>query len=171
MTEAIAMMMQDLIKRENILNEIVSIDILNEYKNTFIDDEVKFITKALTIINFEKEMYKNPDQDLKKLWHDMKVKYQMRSEKEEIDNGWATIPHYLSPPAYYQNYFRATIIKAQIYNYLKEKLGNITENFKTAEVLKEELFKFGISKEENELIENFTGKKLSVDDFFKSLIL
>ena len=81
MTEAIAMMMQDLIKRENILNEIVSVDILNEYKNTFIDDEVKFITKALTIINFEKEMYKNPDQDLKKLWHDMKVKYQMRSEK------------------------------------------------------------------------------------------
>ena len=40
---------------------------------------------------------------------------------------------------------------------------------KTAEVLKEELFKFGISMEENELIENFTGKKLSVDDFFKSL--
>ena len=114
-------------------------------------------------------MYKNPDQDLKKLWHDMKVKYQMRDEKEELDNGWATIPHYLSHPAYYQNYFRATIIKAQIYNYLREKLGNITENSKTAEVLKEELFKYGISKEEIELIEKMTGKKLSVEDFFESL--
>ena len=100
----------------------------------------------------------------------MKVKYQMRSENEDLDNGWAIIPHYLSHPAYYQNYFRATLIKAQMYNYLKEKLGNLTENSKTSEVLKEELFKYGISMEENELIENFTGKKLSIEDFFKSLI-
>lgn len=170
MTEAVAMMMQDLQKRENVFKGIVNNDVLNEYKQTFIENEINFITKALTIINFEKEMYKNPDQDLKQLWHDMKVKYQMRDKKEELDNGWATIPHYLSHPAYYQNYFRATIIKAQMYNYLREKLGNITENSKTAEVLKEELFKYGISMEENELIENFTGKKLSVDDFFKSLI-
>ena len=35
--------------------------------------------------------------------------------------------------------------------------------------LKEELFKYGISMDENELIENFTGKKLSVEDFIKSL--
>ena len=171
MTEAVAMMMQDLQKRENVLNNIVDSKILEDYREDFKKDEISFITRALSIINFEKEMYKKPDQDLKQLWHDMKVKYQMRDEKEELDNGWATIPHYLSHPAYYQNYFRATIIKAQMYNYLKEKLGNITENSKTAEVLKEELFKFGISKEENELIENFTGKKLSVDDFFKSLIL
>ena len=114
-------------------------------------------------------MYENPEQDLKQLWHDLKVKYQKRSEKEDLDNGWATIPHFLSHPAYYQNYFRATIIKAQIYNYLKEKLGNITENIKTSEILKKELFQYGISMEENELIENMTGRKLTVDYFIKSL--
>ena len=169
MTEAIAMMMQDLQKRENILSDTVNQDVLKEYKEVFVDDEIKFITKALTLINFEKEMYKNPEQDLRQLWHDMKVKYQMRSKNESLDNGWATIPHFLSHPAYYQNYFRATIIKAQIYNYLTSKLGNLTENPKTAEVLKEELFKYGISKEENELIEKMTGKKLSGEDFFESL--
>ena len=169
MTEAVAMMMQDLQKRENILNNLVDSNILEKYKKTFINDEVKFIVKALTLINFEKEMYKNPDQDLKKLWHDMKVKYQMRSEKEDLDNGWAIIPHFLSHPAYYQNYFRATIIKAQIYNYLTSKLGNLTENPNTAKVLKEELLQYGKSLEENELIENMTGKKLSVDDFINSL--
>ena len=123
----------------------------------------------MLIINFEKEMYKNPEQDLKKLWHDMKVKYQMRSEKEDLDNGWATIPHFLSHPAYYQNYFRATIIKAQMYNYLVSKLGNLTENKLTAKVLNEELFKYGMSLDENELIKIFTGKKLSVEDFLKSI--
>ena len=114
-------------------------------------------------------MYENPEQDLKQLWHDLKVKYQKRSEKEDLDNGWATIPHFLSHPAYYQNYFRATIIKAQMYNYLTSKLGNITENNKTANILKNELFQYGISMEENELIEKFTGKKLSVDDFIESI--
>ncbi|MCQ2753663.1 MAG: hypothetical protein MJ231_01290, partial [bacterium] len=80
-----------------------------------------------------------------------------------------TIPHYLSHPAYYQNYFRATLIKAQIYNYLKENLGNITENKKTSKFLKDNLFKYGTSFEENELIEKFTGKKLSSDDFLSNL--
>ena len=169
MTEAIAMMMQDLQKRENVLSDIIPEEILEDYKKTYVKDEIKFITKALTLINFEKQMYENPEQDLAKLWHEMKVKYQNRSENEDIDNGWATIPHFLSHPAYYQNYFRATIIKAQIYNYLVSKLGNLTENKNTAETLKNELFKFGISLEENELVEKLTGKNLSVDDFLKSI--
>ena len=170
MTEAVAMLMQDLQKRENILKDIIPAGLAENYKSTFKEDELKFIAKSLTIINFEKEMYKNPKQDLKKLWHDMKVKYQMRDKSEKLDNGWAAIPHYLSHPAYYQNYFRATIMKAQMYNYLKTKLGNITENSKTAEVLREKLLKYGTSMEENELIENMTGKKLSVDDFINSIL-
>ena len=169
-TEAIAMMTADLQKRENILKDIIPADLLENYKNTFKEDELKFIAKSLTIINFEKEMYKNPNQDLKKLWHDIKVKYKIRDEKEGLDNEWATIPHYLSSSVYYQNYFRATIMKAQMYNYLKSKLGNITENPKTAEVLREKLLKYGTSMEENELIENMTGKKLSVDDFINSIL-
>ena len=36
-------------------------------------------------------------------------------------------------------------------------------------VLKEELFKFGMSLEENELIEKMTGKKLSIEDFINNL--
>ena len=99
------------------------------------------------------------------------ISYQMRSENEALDNGWATIPHFLSHPAYYQNYFRATIIKAQMYNYLVSKLGNLTENKSTAKILSEELFKYGMSLEENELIKKLTGKNLSVDDFLKSLKL
>lgn len=166
MTEAVAMMMGDLQKRENILKNIVPDDILEEFKQTFRKDEANFIAHSQVIINFEKEMYKNPEQDLKQLWHDLKVKYQYRSENEESDNGWASIPHYLSHPAYYQNYFRATLIKAQIYNYL----GNLTENPNTSSYLEKNLFQYGTSMEENELIEKFTGKKLSADDFVKSML-
>ncbi len=166
MTEAVAMMMGDLQKRENILKNIVPEDILEEFKQTFRKDEANFIAHSQVIINFEKEMYKNPEQDLKQLWHDLKVKYQLRDENEEPDNGWASIPHYLSHPAYYQNYFRATLIKAQIYNHL----GNLTDNPNTSSYLEKNLFQYGTSMEENELIERLTGKKLSADDFVKSIL-
>jgi len=168
-TEAIAMMMGDLQKRENIFKTLIPTTLIDELKEKFVEDEMQFISRAMLIINFEKEMYKNPDQDLKKLWHDMRVKYCLSDEKEELNNEWATIPHYLSHPAYYQNYFRATVMKAQIYKSLTEKLGNITENIQTAQYLKDNFFKYGLSLEENELIENLTGKKLSVDDLISYL--
>ena len=168
-TEAVAMMMGDLQKKEDILKDIDSEETLDKFKKSITEDELKFISWSIQIINFERELYKNPEQDLKKIWHDMSVKYQFTDEKEKMNNKWASIPHFLSHPAYYQNYFRAAIIKAQFYNYLKSQLGNITENPKTAEFLRKNLFKYGISLEENELIEKFTGKKLSTENFINTI--
>ena len=88
---------------------------------------------------------------------------------ETPDNEWATIPHYLSHPAYYQNYFRANLMKAQIYNYLKSKLGDITENFESAKFMDENIFALGASIDEYELINKLTGKEFSADDFIVSL--
>lgn len=155
MTEAIAMMMGDLHKRENVLADIVPQNILEEFKQKFIEDDLSFISRALIIINFEKEMYKNPDQDLKKLWHEMRVKYALADENEELNNEWATIPHYLSHPVYYQNYFRANVYKNKMYKYLTSKFGNLTENKSVAEFLNEKLFKLGSSVEEKELMKIF----------------
>ena len=161
MTEAIAMLMGDLQQKEDILKDVVSNKTLKDFKADAKKSEAKFINRAMHIINFEKSMYENPNQDLGKLWHDLKCKYTGANETEEVNNEWATIPHYLSHPAYYQNYFRADLIKSQMYNKMKEDLGNITENKNTAQYLNEKLFKYGTSMEENELIEKFTGKPLS----------
>ena len=160
-TEAVAMMMGDLQQRENILKGLVSDETLNKFKADYIKSESKFLGRSMMIIGFEKSMYENPEQDLSKLWHDLRVKYIGANENEEINNEWATIPHYLSHPAYYQNYFRADLMKAQIYNHLQKKLGNITENNNTAEYLNNNLFKYGVSLDENDLIEQFTGEVLS----------
>ena len=166
-TEAIAMMMGDIIKREDILKDIVPEELLAKFKDTFKDDEANFVSRSLQIINFERELYKNSNQDPAVLWADIKRKYLNRDEK--ADNEWATIPHYLTHPGYYQNYFRATLMKAQIYNHLQEKLGNITENKNTAEYMDKNIFAAGSSIEEYELIKKLTGKEFSVDDFVKSL--
>lgn len=166
-TEAIAMMMGDIMKRENILSDIVKPDILKRFKASLSEDEAMFVSRSLLIIDFERELYKNPTQNPNELWHNMKIKYLNRDEV--VDAEWATIPHYLSHPAYYQNYFRAALMKVQIYNYLKSVLGNITENKNTAEYMRKNIFSLGASVEEYELIERLTGKEFSADDFVKSL--
>ena len=166
-TEAIAMMMGDIMKLENILADIVPKEKLNKFKDSLKEDESNFVSRSLLIIEFERELYKNPNQNPKELWSRLTEKYMNR--KEEPSNEWATIPHYLSHPAYYQNYFRATLMKAQIYNHLKSVLGNITENKNTAEYMDKNIFSIGASIDEYELIKKLTGKEFSAQDFINNL--
>ena len=162
-TEAIAMMMGDIIKREDTLKNLVSEELLARFKKSLVEDEAGFVSKSLLIIDFEREFYKKPDTNPSELWRDLKKKYLNRDE--ESDNEWATIPHYLSHTAYYQNYFRANLMKIQIYNYLKSVLGNITENKNSARFMDENIFACGASIEEYDLIKKLTGKDFSADDF------
>lgn len=166
-TEAVAMMMGDIMKKEDILKGIVPEDLLARFKDSLKDDEANFVSRSLEIIDFERELYRNPDRNPAELWAEMRGKYLNRFD--EADNEWATIPHYLTHPGYYQNYFRATLMKAQIYNHLKEKLGNITENTKTAEYMDKNIFALGASVEEYDLIKQLTGKDFGVEDFVKGL--
>ena len=166
-TEAVAMMMGDIMKKEDVLNGIVPDDLLARFKDSLKDDEANFVSRSLEIIDFERELYRNPDRNPAELWAEMRGKYLNRFD--EADNEWATIPHYLTHPGYYQNYFRATLMKAQIYNHLKEKLGYITENIKTAEYMDKNIFALGASVEEYDLIKQLTGKDFGVEDFVKGL--
>lgn len=169
MTEAVAMMMGDLQQKENILKGVVPDEDLDKFKKDLKKSEARFIGRSMQIIGFEKGMYENPEQNLPQLWHDLGVKYNGFNDDEDLNNEWATIPHFLSHPAYYQNYFRANLMKAQMYEFLHNELGNITENKNTANYLNENLFRYGESFDEDELIQNFTGEPLSSKALCESL--
>ncbi len=169
MTEAVAMMMGDMIRTEGLAKNLVSPEINEKFRLSLGKEESLFIGSSMAIIDFERNMYKNPDQDLKELWKNMNIKYKGRSHKDEATNEWATIPHYLSHPGYYQNYFRASLIKAQLYEALTDKFGKLTENKKTAQYLNDNLFKYGGSKDDNELLKEITGKELSAEAFCNRL--
>lgn len=165
MTEAIAMMMGDLPKSETILSDVVPQEALKPFMEELKEDDAKFVTRSLQIINFERGMYENPEQNLPELWKKMKQTYLFRGENTEVNNEWATIPHYLSHPGYYQNYFRAALLKSQIYNAMTRELGEISKNKNSAKFLNERLFKYGSSVWEEDLIKSLTGKPLGEDDF------
>lgn len=166
-TEAIAMMMGDLAKKEDILKDYVPEKLLIPFKKSLAKDEANFISKSLLIIDFERELYKNPNQNPAKLWADLRLKY--RNQNHAPNNEWATIPHYLSHPGYYQNYFRASLMKAQIYNHLHKILGNITANTQTAKYLNDNIFSKGATIEEYDLIKQLTGKDFSAKDYIQTL--
>ena len=165
MTEAVAMMMGDMPRTEGLIKDKVSPEVFAKFQKSAAEEDSKFVGSSMAIIDFERNMYKNPDQDLKQLWKDMSVKYKGRSEKDEATNEWATIPHFLSHPAYYQNYFRASLIKAQLYDALTDKFGNLTENKNTAKYLDEHIFQYGGSKEDDEILQEVTGKPLTAEAF------
>ena len=168
-TEAVSDMIGDIHKRENILKDILPCHLLQELKDEYITDEILRMSRQMGLNEFEMKMYENPEQDLSVLWRDIRVKYMGADMDEKPDNQWATIPLFLTHVSYCQNYIRASIMKAQIYDYLHSKLGDITDNPKTAHCLNSGLFRYGRSLSEDELIEKFTGKKLSQEAFIKSL--
>ncbi|MCR5261108.1 MAG: hypothetical protein K6C94_04645 [Candidatus Gastranaerophilales bacterium] len=165
MTEAVAMMMGDMIRTEGLAKDLISPEVNEKFATSLGKEESLFVNSSMRTIEFERRMYQNPDQDLKQLWKEMNVKYTGRSEMDEATNEWATIPHYLSHPAYYQNYFRSALIKAQLYEALTDKFGKLTENTETANYLDEHIFQYGGSKEDNEILRDVTGDNLSAKAF------
>lgn len=174
-TEAIAMHMADLPYREGFLQKALGIpkELVKKLTVANQKSKVSFIKRSMLIINFEREMYKNPDQDLAKLWYGMVKKYQKINTPSTLDNTFASIPHFLSHPAYYPNYLMADVMNAQIYESAHAKLGKLTSNKKTAQYFRTKFLRYGSTLEESELIKKFTGKELNANAFskqFKNLI-
>ena len=74
-----------------------------------------FCRWVLVMLNFEKALYENPDQDLNKLWWDMVEKYQMLHRPDNRDAAdWASKPHFTIAPVYYHNYMLGELYSAMI---------------------------------------------------------
>jgi len=68
------------------------------------------------MLRFEVAMYKNPDQDLNKLWWDLVEKYQ-RVRRPEGRNApdYASKIHVVTAPAYYHNYMMGELFACQVH--------------------------------------------------------
>ena len=170
MTEAIALMMGGLPATEGLFKGMVSDKTNSKYQRRSIEYDINSVISLLRYSDFERQMYLNPNQDLQKLWRALNTKYYSMSKNEELTNYWATIPHYTGWPAYCQNYFRSELIRAQLYEELTKRFGKISENPKVANFLNENIFQYGGTKEDNEILEAITGKKLEPDTFTKKAI-
>ena len=138
-----------------------------------------FARWSMVVLNFEKNFYKDPDQNLNDLWWDLVEKYQLIKRPEDLGGSeWATKIHIATYPVYYQNYQLGEIFASQILNYLAE---NYYANAKIEDVifwqkpeagnyLKETVFKPGKRLPWSDMIMEATGKPLSAEFFVKQYV-
>jgi len=142
-------------------------------------DQLVFSRWAQVMYRFEKEMYKNPEQDLNKLWWDLVEKYQMMKRPEgRNEPDWATKIHIATYPCYYHNYLLGELLASQLYYYI---VGNVikSDDYKfqsfvgkkeVGTYLKEKVFMPGSRWYWNEMIEKATGEKLTAKYYAKQFV-
>jgi peptidyl-dipeptidase A len=114
---------------------------------------------VLVMTYFERELYRNPAQDLNQLWWYLVEKFQkIKSSGSANGYDWAAKVHIGLAPVYYFSYLLGELLAS-----LLEEKNPIFASKQTGEFLNKMLFSSGNSLSWDTLIEHATGKKLTVD--------
>lgn len=137
-------------------------------------EQLIFARWGLVMLNFEKALYENPDQDLNKLWYDYVERFQsLTRPKDRNLADWAAKPHFTIAPVYYHNYILGELFAAQLRATLV-KLANhqgptFTLNYgahkEFGDFLKKKVFEPGASYAWPEFVKNATGEPLTAQYF------
>ncbi|GAC1315323.1 MAG: hypothetical protein NVSMB2_06620 [Chloroflexota bacterium] len=124
-----------------------------------------FVRWCLTIVNFERNFYANPEQDLNKLWWDLEEHFQLVPRPEHRDEpDWAAKIHVATSPVYYHKYLYGRLFAAQLTRKMQSDFGGWWEGRATSgEYIRRELFMPGARYPWPELVERVTGVPLGVD--------
>ncbi|MFH1503403.1 MAG: M2 family metallopeptidase [Candidatus Diapherotrites archaeon] len=181
-TEAIALLMGRNAKNVSFIKEFCDvkaeeIDKIGEsVRKSLKLRQLIFSRWSQVMVNFERNLYDNPDQNLNRLWWSLVKKYQLLDfSRDKAD--WASKIHFVSSPVYYHNYLLGELFASQINNYMaKSILKNKTSknldypgNKEIGEYLKSKIFFPGALYKWNDLIKHSTGEELNpgywVNDF------
>jgi len=131
-----------------------------------------FVRWCLTIINFERAFYAQPDQDLNRLWWDLEERFQRiprPANRDEPD--WAAKVHVATAPVYYQKYLLGRLFSAQLTRKLDAEFGGWWQGRPgTGVFIKSELFMPGARYAWSELVERVTGQPLGVEALAASVV-
>jgi len=181
-TEAIALFMGRLTKSADWLNiyagvdkaeaERITVDALQEVRNQLL----VFMRWCLVMSYFEREMYRNPEQDLNTVWWDIVERFQ-RVKRPDGRNtpDWASKIHLATAPTYYHNYQLGEMIASQLLNYLHKAVLNgepssaLVTSPKVGAWLTEKVFYPGALYPWEEWLEFATGEPLNPAYFVADL--
>ncbi|MHC4265596.1 MAG: M2 family metallopeptidase [Planctomycetota bacterium] len=133
-----------------------------------------FVRWAMVMYQFEKELYRDPDQDLNTLWWDMVEKYQLVKRPAERDKpDWAAKIHFTIAPCYYHNYMLGELLASQLNNHIITEVLKLESGEGVSYVgqsqagafLQKKVFEVGSVYHWNEMIERATGEKLTAKYF------
>lgn len=137
-------------------------------------EQLIFARWTLVMLNFEKALYENPEQDLDTLWWDMVERYQMLHRPANRDKAdWASKPHFSVAPVYYHNYMLGELFAAQLRGALAKMAGHTGPTNELSfngrkdfgAFLNEKVFKPGMSQPWPRFVEAAVGEPLTAKYF------
>lgn len=128
-----------------------------------------FARWGLVMARFERELYRDPEQDLGRLWWDLVERFQdVRRPDGRSAPDWAAKIHIVSSPVYYHNYLLGEMIAAQLRAALagiEGGDGGAYGNLALGEFFRERLFRPGDTMPWTLLVEQVTGEPVSAARF------
>jgi peptidyl-dipeptidase A len=133
-----------------------------------------FLRWAITLVRFEREMYRNPGQNLNRLWWTYVARIQKVTPPPGRDRAdWASKTHLSSSPAYYQNYILGELMASQLLKYIYREIVK-SESYvghpQVGRFLVEKIFKPGTRDPWNEMLKQATGEELRPEYFVEQFM-
>ena len=183
-TEAIAMMFGRLPKQPGWLRAALG---LEESEAARAGGEARKMLRLASLIfsrwcqvmlHFERELYRDPNQDLSTLWWDLVERYQgVRRPDERHEPDYASKIHLVAAPVYYHNYMMGELLASQIHHAIARELGAddpaslvYAGDPRVGEFLKKKVFGPGRKMGWNELAEFATGEPLGAKNYAEDFV-
>jgi peptidyl-dipeptidase A len=180
MTEAIAILMERQSQNADWLNTMAGANekqrdiIRKEGLESLRNQSLIFSRWSQVMMRFERAMYRDPDQDLNKLWWDLVEEHQLiKRPAGRNAPDWAAKIHLGQYPCYYHNYMLGHLAASQILGALGRTVAgkSKTEEFSFAgdqgigTMLTNKIFHPGASIYWNDLLLKATGERLTAKYF------
>ena len=178
-TEGIALLTGSMSKNQEFLVAVAKVDpqqaapMVQAAHRALEQEKLIFCRWTQVMVRFEQGMYSNPDQDLSKLWWDLKKRYQLLNPPEPGRPDYAAKHHVVAAPAYYHSYMMGDLFACQVQEYLAKNLLRLDDPHASAFVgrkdvaawLREKVFAPGSLYSWNDLTRRATGEPLTAKYF------
>jgi peptidyl-dipeptidase A len=128
----------------------------------------------LVMVHMERELYRDPSQDLDALWWDLVERYQWVKRPEgRSAPDWAAKIHFSVAPAYYHSYQLGEMFASQLQAHLLEQIGGGFDAYvaspEVGRFLTERLYRPGRLRDGWKAVEHAVGAPLSAPAFVSEL--
>jgi peptidyl-dipeptidase A len=170
-TEAIAMLHGRLVRDETFLELYagVAAEIARDLRNAEMQrrELLVLVPWVQVMTRFERELYRDPDQELGKLWWQLVERYQRVTPPAGArPDDWACKIHVALAPVYYHNYLLGEVTASQLAYALARETGApspAVEPAAAGQFLRERFMRPGASLRWDVLIAEATGEPLAID--------
>jgi peptidyl-dipeptidase A len=179
-TEAIAMLNGRMSKDPEWLSKIAGLSPADAQRlsasalKTLRSEMLIFLRWAITLIRFERELYRSPGADFNRLWWEYVQRFQKVTPPENRDRAdWASKIHLASSPVYYQNYVLGELMASQLLQYVHRNVArseSYVGNPLVGDYLVEKVFRPGARYDWNTMLTYATGEQLNPAHFIGQFV-